>query len=43
MQSIPKSGRPWAELKAELDDAKKHDFSWRGGRMALYFYTSTRR
>lgn len=38
MQSIPKNGRPWSELKAELDDAKKHDFSWRDGRMALYFY-----
>ncbi len=38
MMSIPETGRPWAELKAELEDAKKDDFSWRDGRMALYFY-----
>jgi sphinganine-1-phosphate aldolase len=38
MISIPAKGRPWPELKAELEDAKKDDFSWRKGRMALYFY-----
>jgi sphinganine-1-phosphate aldolase len=38
MPSIPAKGRPWAELKAELEDAKKADYSWRQGRMALYFY-----
>lgn len=38
MKAIPTKGRPWSELKAELEDAKKNDFSWRKGRMALYFY-----
>jgi sphinganine-1-phosphate aldolase len=38
MKSIPTTGRPWSELKSELEDAKKDDFSWRKGRMALYFY-----
>jgi glutamate/tyrosine decarboxylase-like PLP-dependent enzyme len=38
MRSLPAKGRPWAELKAELEAAKKDDFSWRKGRMALYFY-----
>jgi glutamate/tyrosine decarboxylase-like PLP-dependent enzyme len=37
-KGIPEKGRPWAELKAELEAAKKDDFSWREGRMALYFY-----
>lgn len=38
MLSIPETGRPWPELKAELEAAKKDDVSWREGRMALYFY-----
>jgi sphinganine-1-phosphate aldolase len=38
VKAIPTKGRPWSELKAELEDAKKDDFSWRKGRMALYFY-----
>ncbi len=38
MKQIPTSGRPWSELKKELEDAKKNDFDWREGRMALYFY-----
>ena len=38
MHTIPKTGRPWSALKAELESAKKDDFSWRKGRMALYFY-----
>ncbi len=38
MLTIPAKGRPWSELKSELEDAKKDDYSWRGGRMALYFY-----
>jgi sphinganine-1-phosphate aldolase len=38
VKTIPAKGRPWSELKAELEDAKKDDFSWRKGRMALYFY-----
>lgn len=38
MTTLPTRGRPWAELKAELEAAKADDFSWRKGRMALYFY-----
>ena len=38
MHKIPAKGRPWAEVKAELEESKKDDFSWRKGRMALYFY-----
>jgi glutamate/tyrosine decarboxylase-like PLP-dependent enzyme len=38
MMKIPAKGRTWDELKAELETAKKDDFSWRKGRMALYFY-----
>lgn len=38
MKTIPERGRPWHELKAEMEDVKKDDISWREGRMALYFY-----
>lgn len=38
MTTLPAKGRPWTELKAELEAAKADDFSWRKGRMALYFY-----
>lgn len=38
MTVIPAKGRAWAELKVELEDAKKGDFKWEEGRMALYFY-----
>ena len=38
MLELPAKGRPWDELKAELEAAKKDDFKWREGRMALYFY-----
>jgi len=38
MITIPAKGRPWAELKNELEDAKKDDFKWEEGRLALYFY-----
>jgi glutamate/tyrosine decarboxylase-like PLP-dependent enzyme len=38
MTAIPLKGRPWAELKAELEDAKKNDVKWEEGRLALYFY-----
>jgi glutamate/tyrosine decarboxylase-like PLP-dependent enzyme len=38
MTKIPANGRPWPELKAELESAKAQDYSWRKGRMALYFY-----
>ena len=38
MKTLPATGRPWAELEQELEAAKTDDFSWREGRMALYFY-----
>lgn len=36
--SLPATGRPWPELRDELEAAKAGDFSWKKGRMALYFY-----
>ncbi|BBK37869.1 aspartate aminotransferase family protein [Allostella sp. ATCC 35155] len=38
MSSIPEKGRPWAELKGELEASKADDYSWRDGRMAVYYY-----
>lgn len=38
MTSIPEKGRPWAELKGELEASKADDYSWRDGRMAVYYY-----
>lgn len=38
MVAIPTIGRDWGGLKAELAAAKSEDYSWRRGRMALYFY-----
>lgn len=38
MMRIPQKGRDWDFLKAELEAAKKDDYSWRQGRMALYYY-----
>ncbi|MGE0713893.1 MAG: aspartate aminotransferase family protein [Alphaproteobacteria bacterium] len=38
MTSIPEKGRPWPAIKGDLDAAKAHDFSWRDGRMAVYYY-----
>jgi sphinganine-1-phosphate aldolase len=38
MPMLPAIGRPWSDIKADLEAAKKDDFSWRKGRMALYFY-----
>jgi glutamate/tyrosine decarboxylase-like PLP-dependent enzyme len=38
MKTLPAKGRPWEELKQELEAAKSGDYSWREGRMALYFY-----
>jgi glutamate/tyrosine decarboxylase-like PLP-dependent enzyme len=38
MASIPEQGRPWEELREALAIAKQGDYSWRQGRMALYFY-----
>ncbi|MBM3651200.1 MAG: aspartate aminotransferase family protein [Alphaproteobacteria bacterium] len=35
---LPDKGLAWPEIEARLTDAKKDDFSWRDGRMALYYY-----
>jgi sphinganine-1-phosphate aldolase len=35
---IPAKGRAWSEIAPLLDAAKAKDFSWRKGRMAVYFY-----
>ncbi|MBX9947484.1 MAG: aspartate aminotransferase family protein [Reyranella sp.] len=35
---LPEKGLAWPEIEARLQDAKKGDFSWRDGRMALYYY-----
>lgn len=36
--AIPATGRPWSALGAELKAAKQGDYSWKRGRMAVYFY-----
>ncbi len=36
--TIPAKGQAWPALKAELEAAKSQDYSWRRGRMAVYFY-----
>lgn len=38
MMQIPMTGRSWSALKDELEAAKGDDYSWRDGRMALYYY-----
>ena len=38
MTSIPIRGRSWDDLSADLDRRKAGDYSWRKGRLALYFY-----
>jgi len=35
---IPKQGSSWQEIEAALDATKAGDYSWRDGRMAVYFY-----
>ena len=35
---LPEKGLAWPEIEARLQDAKKDDFSWREGRMAVYYY-----
>jgi sphinganine-1-phosphate aldolase len=35
---LPEEGLPWPEIEARLQGAKKDDFSWRDGRMAVYYY-----
>lgn len=38
MTQIPETGRSWSAIQGELESAKAMDFSWRDGRMALYYY-----
>ncbi len=38
MKTLPATGRAWPELEAELQAAKARDYSWRQGRMAVFFY-----
>ena len=35
---LPEKGLAWPEIEARLNDAKKDDYSWRDGRMAVYYY-----
>lgn len=35
---IPQKGLPWEAIAPMLDAAKADDFSWREGRMAVYYY-----
>lgn len=35
---IAKQGLDWDEIESQLDAARQNDFSWRDGRMAVYFY-----
>ncbi len=35
---IPIHGLSWSDIAPKLEGAKQHDFSWRQGRMAFYFY-----
>jgi sphinganine-1-phosphate aldolase len=39
MKLAPKR-RPYAEVMAELQEKKREDFAWRGGRLPLYIYYS---
>ncbi|UYN95760.1 MAG: aspartate aminotransferase family protein [Enhydrobacter sp.] len=36
--NLPDKGLAWSEIEARLEEAKKGDFSWRDGRMAVYYY-----
>lgn len=38
MTRIPAKGRPWPELKAELEAAKEGDFSWRDARIPVFVF-----
>jgi glutamate/tyrosine decarboxylase-like PLP-dependent enzyme len=38
MMRIPRKGMSWEEIAPLLEAAKADDFSWRKGRMAVYFY-----
>ena len=38
MRALPERGQDWPALKQALQDAKARDYSWRRGRMAVFFY-----
>ena len=38
MIAIPEQGQDWPALKQALLDAKARDYSWKRGRMAVFFY-----
>ncbi len=38
MKSLPATGQAWPEIEAALEAAKARDYSWKQGRMAVFFY-----
>ncbi len=38
MRALPEQGQDWPALKQALQDAKARDYSWKRGRMAVFFY-----
>lgn len=38
MRALPPQGQDWPQLKQALLDAKSRDYSWKRGRMAVFFY-----
>ncbi len=37
-QELPESGRPWPELRDEMDGMRAHDLDWRHGRHGAYVW-----
>lgn len=38
MTTLPRTGVPWPELKAQLEQAGKNDVDWRGGRVPMFIH-----
>lgn len=38
MKTLPAAGQAWPEIEAALEAAKARDYSWKQGRMAVFFY-----
>jgi len=38
MKNLPPTGQAWPEISAALEAAKARDYSWKQGRMAVFFY-----
>lgn len=38
MTTLPRAGKPWRDLEAELDAARADDVDWRRGRTAVYIH-----